>query len=268
MVPKRSDVLKHHGVKGQQWGVRHGPPYPIEDKVLRKGTKIEHVTSRSTGGNTQSLLDFYKTQKRALYGYNPEDEHDTKVYRGPFAKYLQKLMAYRGEEVRSPEVHQFEVTEDLIMPTKKERVDAFTDMLKKADPKELEEMEMLRDWVYESTLASPDVLERIPDLDFRNLKTKQEVSDAYTVFNRALEDSHTMSITKKYMDYMAKHYDAMVDDNNVNEYNAVHDPLIILKVEKLKASPVAAKYLSLSEIMDNCTEINKRMSKLGTIMKY
>ena len=30
--------LYHHGIKGQQWGVRNGPPYPIEDRVLKKGT--------------------------------------------------------------------------------------------------------------------------------------------------------------------------------------------------------------------------------------
>lgn len=34
-----SDYLSHHGIKGQKWGVRNGPPYPIENKILRKGTK-------------------------------------------------------------------------------------------------------------------------------------------------------------------------------------------------------------------------------------
>lgn len=24
------DILMHHGIKGQQWGVKHGPPYPIK----------------------------------------------------------------------------------------------------------------------------------------------------------------------------------------------------------------------------------------------
>lgn len=28
--------LRHHGVKGQEWGVRNGPPYPIETG-MRKG---------------------------------------------------------------------------------------------------------------------------------------------------------------------------------------------------------------------------------------
>lgn len=32
-----SEELQHHGILGQKWGVRRGPPYPIEDKILRKG---------------------------------------------------------------------------------------------------------------------------------------------------------------------------------------------------------------------------------------
>ena len=32
--------LAHHGVKGQQWGLRNGPPYPIE--VLQKFVSRMH----------------------------------------------------------------------------------------------------------------------------------------------------------------------------------------------------------------------------------
>lgn len=32
--------LVHHGIPGQKWGIRRGPPYPIDDKVLKKGTKV------------------------------------------------------------------------------------------------------------------------------------------------------------------------------------------------------------------------------------
>lgn len=30
------DYLSHHGIKNQRWGVRHGPPYPLDDKKSRK----------------------------------------------------------------------------------------------------------------------------------------------------------------------------------------------------------------------------------------
>lgn len=28
-----TDALKHYGIKGMQWGVKHGPPYPLSDAV-------------------------------------------------------------------------------------------------------------------------------------------------------------------------------------------------------------------------------------------
>lgn len=35
------EELYHHGVKGQQWGERNGPPYPLDSKgsSLRKQKK-------------------------------------------------------------------------------------------------------------------------------------------------------------------------------------------------------------------------------------
>lgn len=31
--------LVHHGIKGQQWGVRNGPPYPLSDRQIEKYKK-------------------------------------------------------------------------------------------------------------------------------------------------------------------------------------------------------------------------------------
>lgn len=30
------DYLSHHGIKNQRWGVRHGPPYPLDDRESRR----------------------------------------------------------------------------------------------------------------------------------------------------------------------------------------------------------------------------------------
>lgn len=47
-----SSELYHHGVKGQKWGVRNGPPYPLE-KSQKSGIieramkqKLEHIYIR------------------------------------------------------------------------------------------------------------------------------------------------------------------------------------------------------------------------------
>lgn len=35
LIPQKEEHLSHHGIKGQKWGVKHGPPYPLkgEDRV-------------------------------------------------------------------------------------------------------------------------------------------------------------------------------------------------------------------------------------------
>lgn len=39
--------LAHYGIEGQKWGVRRGPPYPIEDTTMKKGTRLNSVNTRS-----------------------------------------------------------------------------------------------------------------------------------------------------------------------------------------------------------------------------
>ena len=36
IVVDNSDVLVHHGAKGQKWGVKNGPPYPIHKKRVKR----------------------------------------------------------------------------------------------------------------------------------------------------------------------------------------------------------------------------------------
>lgn len=36
-VEALSEILEHHGIDGQKWGVRNGPPYPLE---RQKGSKL------------------------------------------------------------------------------------------------------------------------------------------------------------------------------------------------------------------------------------
>lgn len=49
--PVDSDILAHHGVKGQKWGVKNGPPYPIQEnrkvaKVLNSGDQLKNAVGK------------------------------------------------------------------------------------------------------------------------------------------------------------------------------------------------------------------------------
>lgn len=49
------DYLEHHGIEGQKWGRRNGPPYPLDYD--------DHSTSEKKK-NPKSKLDNYDTSKR------------------------------------------------------------------------------------------------------------------------------------------------------------------------------------------------------------
>ncbi len=51
-------VLIHHGIKGQKWGVRNGPPYPLADNA--------HSSSEKTAGGLMTTLAIYTATNVAL----------------------------------------------------------------------------------------------------------------------------------------------------------------------------------------------------------
>ena len=55
-----SDSLEHHGIAGQKWGVRHGPPYP-----LVSGGKNVHL---NVGKMTEKTKQAYKKTKAKVGG--------------------------------------------------------------------------------------------------------------------------------------------------------------------------------------------------------
>lgn len=38
--------LQHHGIEGQKWGVRHGPPYPLSRNTKNTGLKEDMQKKR------------------------------------------------------------------------------------------------------------------------------------------------------------------------------------------------------------------------------
>lgn len=60
----RTDSLAHHGIEGQKWGVRNGPPYPLDRSMMsgrerRLAAKAKKKVSKAAGGISGSELDDY-----------------------------------------------------------------------------------------------------------------------------------------------------------------------------------------------------------------
>ena len=88
--------LFHHGVKGQKWGVKNGPPYPL---------------TRITKGSEEASNEIYKTlskrEKNLIMGESPNDgTPPRKFIRKGEAKYLvdQILVKYGDTPVAALDV--------------------------------------------------------------------------------------------------------------------------------------------------------------------
>lgn len=95
--------LAHHGVKGQKWGVQHGPPYPLDEKgkkALARGIqrdtniyKSRVMTSRenASGGLREKKI----VEEHIKANISPErKEHLEKI-----AKRLSEAEPYSDEEM-------------------------------------------------------------------------------------------------------------------------------------------------------------------------
>lgn len=47
-------VIEHHGIKGQKWGTRHGPPYPLSDKAHNSVVKGKDGSSKTASSKSET----------------------------------------------------------------------------------------------------------------------------------------------------------------------------------------------------------------------
>lgn len=79
---QHSNLIMHHGIKGQQWGVRNGPPYPLK-----------RYSTRVYKNNKQRMNEIYKSMNRRdqtlLY---PDSKPNDPFWKGD--EYTPKSIAY------------------------------------------------------------------------------------------------------------------------------------------------------------------------------
>ena len=88
------NYLMHHGVDGQKWGVKHGPPYPLDDSTSTGKKLVKRESKRVAQGEA------YKEKRKAKYqkqinklekkiNKNPEKENSKKNIKRKY--YVERL---------------------------------------------------------------------------------------------------------------------------------------------------------------------------------
>lgn len=204
-------VLCHYGVKGQQWGVLNGPPYPIQEGNpvrIRKGTEVRRL----------SMYDESVAKGHAYVTYlNGDIEH----YKGFFAA---RLKALNGPKVP---VYSIKMTaaNDLMSPGKNERVKTFVDLYKN-DPAIGKELGAYykSDWHNFSPLPS-----RYYQYKFSRLDDNKLTDKGYDTFVRSIGGNEY--IRSRYFDELSKKgYSYVIDDMDAGRFGK--NPAIVFDRNK------------------------------------
>lgn len=268
--------LAHHGVEGQRWGVRHGPPYPIQDTILRRGTRLNSVSKIKKSSE-------YKNKNRMLYTYRPDEPIDVEIYRGPFTKFLRSYYSDWNSNLKTKVFeHEFKTLRDLRMPTSKQRMDEFIKLYNESKGetrktftselndrmrsiKELDDIGSVTKGLENYNLGE---FKKDPYdgwvVSKNNVNTKlsgKSAESAYTLFNRLMEVSYGYEITRQYVKNIMEKWDAMVDDNNAGIYNGARDPIIIFDPRhdlSVSSKKDKGRHISVKEMQSNIENVKRR----------
>lgn len=230
--------LAHHGIKGMQWGVRHGPPYPIDKHnnptLIRKGTTIKRLSVRD-----ESVA--------AGHAYVTFLKKDTEHYKGFFGARLKAIN--NNAKVYSVTM---KAKDDLLSPSRKERVNTFLELYKD-DPILRKELGSYHKSDHHFFTPLP---RKFYEKQYSQLKSEKIEKKGYDTFVRAIGGNDY--VRSKYFERLAnKGYSFVIDDMDAGRFGEA--PSIIL--DRVRS----VKYEGQTELTSK--EIMKTWAKEGTYIK-
>lgn len=277
LIRTNEDYLAHHGILGQKWGVKNGPPYPLSggdytrlekekigrerrlnkysrynkkhyDTVLKKGSEIKTLTFDPN--RTDNTDMFYAAT-------NKIDEHHYKAFfdkKAPTTLYDKK-----GNAVGTGEAYKFSITnkavKDLKVASEDSGIKAFEKLYSTdrdfynfcTDPKRLRAR--FEEGVHKGAVgyeSARKVMDKMADPKYK--PTSKDLELMYRVFNHSIPaGAEQARFAKDVVTQRAKFfkelknngYDAVLDTNDAL-YNAVqaNNPVIVFNMEAIVKTSV------------------------------
>lgn len=281
--------LYHHGILGQKWGKRNGPPYPLGGGDYSELERNKVYKARISGHDIykkkhfDTVLSKDKTTLRTL-SYNKDrtknvdmfyaahttlDKHQ---YNAAFNKKApQTIYDKDGNELGTGEFYKWKIdnkiTKDMKVASEDSGAYAFMDLYKRdrdfynfvTDPKRLKALYPENKYKFKGYRESDAVLDKLQNPNYK--PTDKELKVAYRMFNYALpaDGAGDARVGKdvatqraKFFNELKKNgYGAVLDTNDAI-YGAfkASSPVIVFDMEQVIPSDVKMTHMTDKAISD------------------
>lgn len=233
--------------------------------TIKKGTRLNSVA----GYNDPYIATHpvsakaYLNRGRWTYLYDPDNPHDSKVYKGPFSLYT----VMRGYKFIAE--HKYKAVKDLNLASEKERLDEFKNLYedKKYKKAVIKDLSSVQKRLVLGKVGSQEEQARYKRFNPKKITTEEDYKTAYEIFNHAMEAKHAYKSTTEYGRRVESKWDGMIDDNNRKVYNDAQNPVIIFKADQFLEKYADTTLLTVDEVMSNRAEIEKYLAKQGRKVK-
>lgn len=131
--------LEHHGIKGQEWGVRNGPPYPLDAGERKKVHKQQkELNKRVAKGERDDSFRKKRTIPAGTIMYRTTAGTDDNTSGMTYVSYLESdRNHYKGGWIRQTAKsdkayeHEYQLKKDLVIPSRDEVAEVINELVNK-----------------------------------------------------------------------------------------------------------------------------------------